>query len=52
MMEEEAKETPERRGKERRRAREIFFIRTSPCVFMPQKIAINGPIDKKSERYR
>jgi hypothetical protein len=41
--EEEAKEMPERRGIERRRARVNFFIRASPCVFIPYLIAIIGP---------
>ena len=39
-----AKETPERRGKEIRKARTVLYILTSPCVHMTSLPAINRPI--------
>jgi hypothetical protein len=44
--EEEAKETPEIRGIERRRARANFFIFVFPCAFITYIIAIIGPTNK------
>jgi hypothetical protein len=50
--EEEAKETPERRVRERMRVTIVFFILASLLSLMPIYIAINRPINNKLLIYK